>query len=72
MDISEIRELSHLVRCGFIDKLKTPELVCPGLVELIHKYSVKYKNKHISFENVKHDVSSYHFFLNKLIKFQKN
>ncbi|KAJ1609814.1 hypothetical protein OIY81_1206 [Cryptosporidium canis] len=39
MDWSSIRQISHFARCGFVERLKDPHIVCPVIVELLTRYS---------------------------------
>ncbi|POM84286.1 hypothetical protein CmeUKMEL1_11635 [Cryptosporidium meleagridis] len=43
MNLSFIRKISHFARCGFFEKLVSPEIVCPDAVELLMKHSPNYK-----------------------------
>lgn len=57
MDLTSIRQLSWLARCGFIERLKDPHIVCPEVVELLIKYSSNYKNPNHTCDQMKNQVS---------------
>lgn len=39
MDLSSIRKISRFAKCGFFERVKNPQIVCPDVVELLIKYS---------------------------------
>lgn len=57
MVLPSIRQLSRFARCGFIERLKDPHIVCPEVVELLIKYSSNYKNPNYTDDEMKYEVS---------------
>lgn len=43
MNLSFIRKISHFARCGFFEKLVSPQVFCPDAVELLIKHSPTYR-----------------------------